>query len=319
MTRAAQPGTAPLPYVGRFAPSPTGPLHFGSMVAALASFLDARANGGRWLVRVEDIDPPREVAGASDAILATLEHWGLHWDGAVLFQSTRLAVYRGVVERLLQQGLAFRCRCTRRTLGSHAQVYPGHCRDAELEPATPHSIRIRAGQGKIGFTDLLQGRLEWDRATDLGDFVIWRRDGLCSYQLAVTIDDDFQGITHIVRGMDLMDSTARQIHLRQLLGMREPAFAHFALAVDASMQKLSKQSGARSVDDMTPGSGLWRALTFLQQRPPVELDGAPVQEQLEWAVENWQPVRLRGLSAIEIDSVYEVSATHPDYVAPQQA
>lgn len=319
MTAAARPGF-PSSYVGRFAPSPTGPLHFGSIVAAVASFLDARASGGRWLVRIEDIDPPREVAGASDAILATLERWGLHWDDSVLFQSTRVAAYRAIAEQLLSQGDAFRCVCTRRELARRDEaVYPGICRQQAVAQHVPHALRVHSGDGLVAFGDALQGQQQWNLATEIGDFVIWRRDGLCSYQLAVTIDDGYQGITHVVRGIDLIDSTARQLHLRTLLGMPAPAFAHFAVAVDASGQKLSKQSGATPIDDITPRTGLFLALQFLHLQPPESLAGARVAELLQWGVEHWSPARLRGIAAIEVDAAYQAVARQSTDAAPRQA
>lgn len=289
------------------------------MVAALASYLDARACGGRWLVRIENIDPPREVSGATDSILATLERWQLHWDDAVLFQSTRLPVYRETAERLLEAGLAFRCRCTRRTLqAERSRVYPGHCRTAAVSERSPHAIRVAVGDGTVACDDLLQGPLQWHLATDVGDFVIWRRDDLCAYQLAVTLDDDYQGVTHVVRGTDLIDSTPRQLHLRRLLGLPAPRFAHFPIAVDGDGAKLSKQTGARPIDAVDPRQGLHAALCFLRQAPPPGLARAPLTEQLEWAVSNWRRAPLEQLHSLEIDAEHRLMSMDNNDAAPQQ-
>lgn len=291
------------PYVGRFAPSPTGPLHFGSLVAALASYLDARSRHGRWLVRVEDIDPPREVAGAADDILRTLEKFQLCWDGEVLYQSTRTGAYAAAAEALLGSGDAYRCRCTRRMLsGKDLGIYPGRCRRAGVSAAEPHSIRAQVADTTIQFDDLVQGPVSFDLQADIGDFVIWRRDSLCAYQLAATVDDMHQRITHVIRGIDLLDSTPRQLWLRQrLYATAEPRFGHIPVAAAGGGEKLSKQTGARPIEASAASGGLRKALLFLQQDPPEELAGAPPREQLAWAVANWKIKALQGLTSITVD------------------
>ena len=219
----------PAPYVGRFAPSPTGPLHFGSLVAAVASYLQARVQGGRWLLRVEDIDPPREQPGASDDIIKALDRHGFEWDGGVHFQSASDEAHRTALDSLVERELAYRCRCSRRELldakrGSLGAIYPGTCRTG-CEPGDA-AIRLLTNDSEIVFEDALQGRISQRLESQSGDFVIRRRDGLIAYHLAVVVDDEIQGVTEIVRGIDLMDSTPRQICLQQLLGYRTPQYVH---------------------------------------------------------------------------------------------
>ncbi len=296
-------------YVGRFAPSPTGPLHFGSLVAALASYLDARANDGRWLVRVENIDPPREQPGAADDILNTLERWHLHWDGEVLYQSERVDAYRDTVDRLLQAGLAYRCRCTRSKLASRgAGPYPGTCRTARVGAGEPHAVRLRTADECRSFDDLLQGTITQHLQQDSGDFVIWRRDDLPAYQIAVTLDDQYQHITRLVRGADLLASTPRQNYLREVLQLRDLQAAHLPVAVDSRQQKLGKQTGAAAVGALHAPSVLTRALQFLQQNPPAELAHSDLPEILEWGVKNWNINKLRGIAALETDKDYKLVA-----------
>jgi glutamyl-Q tRNA(Asp) synthetase len=283
---------------GRFAPSPTGPLHFGSLVAALGSFLQARTRRGEWLVRMEDIDPPREQPGAADAILKDLERMGLEWDGEVLYQSTRLDAYAEALERLREQGMTFECTCSRRELaaatGEESSVYPGTCRERPLQPTAPRAIRVRVRPGPIEFDDGLQGPCAQDLMVDVGDFVLRRRDGLVAYQLAVVVDDAYQGITEVVRGTDLIDSTPRQIYLQRLLSVPTPAYAHLPIALTGSGEKLSKQTGARPVADTPAGRALVAALRFLRQGPPASLEAASPVTVIDWALENWDPAPLRG-------------------------
>lgn len=212
-------------YVGRFAPTPSGYLHFGSLVAAVASYLDARAVGGRWLVRMEDLDPPREVPGAQQAILETLERYGFEWDGAVERQSERFPAYAAVVEQLLRSGLAYACTCSRKQLEGFAGIYPGFCRDAG-HAREDAAIRLRVPELEYRFVDRVQGEVRQHLGREVGDFVIQRRDGLYAYQLAVVLDDAWQGITDIVRGADLLDSTPRQLYLQELLGLSQPRYLH---------------------------------------------------------------------------------------------
>ena len=262
-------------YVGRFAPSPTGPLHFGSLVAAVASFLDARAAGGDWLVRIEDVDTTRTVAGAADAILRTLEAFGLHWDGTVEWQSRRTGRYEQALEALRARGLTYACRCSRREIadsglvGIEGAVYPGTCRHLGLAPGPGLADRMVAPDEVVAFEDRAQGAVAQDVAREIGDFVVRRRDGLFAYQLAVVVDDAAQGVTDVVRGADLLASTARQIVLQRALGYPTPRYLHVAVATNAAGEKLSKQTGAAPLDPRAAVPILRRALDFLGQ-PPAE-------------------------------------------------
>ena len=267
--------------VGRFAPSPTGPLHFGSLVAALASWLDARAAGGRWLVRIEDLDRPRCVAGAADAILRALDRLGLHWDGEVLYQSRRLEHYRAALDKLAPH--TYWCGCTRREIADSslglaadgAHIYPGTCRAGAPRQ---RALRVRTTRQPIGFVDRVQGRCEQLLERDIGDFVLYRADGLFAYQLAVVVDDAAQGITDVVRGADLLDSTPRQIYLQQLLGLPTPRYLHVPVALDAAGEKLSKQTSGAPIE--WDPRALGRALAFL---------GQPEAATLEEALGGWDP------------------------------
>ncbi|MFR9719363.1 tRNA glutamyl-Q(34) synthetase GluQRS [Aeromonas diversa] len=278
------------PYVGRFAPSPSGPLHFGSLVAALGSYLQARAQGGQWLVRIEDIDPPREMAGASDLILRTLECYGLTWDGEVMYQSRRHARYDEIIERLYQSGDLYWCRCTRREIAAAGGLYPGTCRELGLGPAGC-AARLRQRHPVYHFDDALQGRIEVAPALAGEDFIVRRRDGLYAYNLAVVIDDMDSGITEVVRGADLLEPTVRQIALYQRLGAAVPAWVHLPLAVQPDGNKLSKQNHARALPD-DPGAPLLAALAFLGHPAPGDLHGAPPARLLEWAIHHWQLARV---------------------------
>jgi glutamyl-Q tRNA(Asp) synthetase len=258
-------------YCGRFAPSPTGALHFGSLVAAIASWLDARHAHGRWLVRMEDIDETRTVAGAADEILRTLDAFGLHWDGQVEWQTRRKPLYEAALARLREDHLAYRCRCSRREIadsglrGIEGAVYPGTCRDAALGPQIEAAERLRVRDGSVEFIDRVQGHLTQHVGRDVGDFVLKRRDGLHAYQLAVVVDDHEQGITDVVRGADLLPSTARQILLQRALGYRTPAYLHFPVAATAAGEKLSKQTLAPAVDARDAPALVASALRFLGQ------------------------------------------------------
>ena len=282
-------------YAGRFAPSPTGPLHFGSLVAALASWLDARAARGRWYVRMEDLDAPRMQPGTAALILRTLERLGLEWDGAVLYQSERARLYQAALSRLSDRTYA--CGCTRREIADSslglaadgAQIYPGTCR-AGLPPGkAARAIRVRTSAGTVEFRDRLQGVLRQDVESEVGDFVLLRADGQFAYQLAVVVDDAEQAITDIVRGADLLESTARQIFLQRLLGYPQPRYLHLPAAVNAAGEKLSKQTGAPAVDP-SPRT-LRNALVFL---------GQPETDDLQEAVRNWDPERIPARRTITV-------------------
>lgn len=283
-------------YRGRFAPSPTGPLHLGSLLAALASWLDARAQGGEWLVRIEDLDPPRVVPGAADAILHTLEACGLWWDGPVLYQSVRVDAYRAALASLAARGELYSCRCSRREIadsglrGIEGPVYPGTCRDRAAEPAREQALRVRTDDAEIRFTDRIQGEVAHRLASDIGDFVVRRADGMAAYQLAVVVDDAEQGITDVVRGADLLASTTRQIHLQGLLGLPVPRHAHLPVLVNAQGEKLSKQTGATALDATVPLTPLRQALALLGQ--PVPAGPASVDQLLDQAVRHWRLDRV---------------------------
>ncbi len=324
-------------YRGRFAPSPTGPLHFGSLAAALGSYLDAKKHNGTWLVRMEDLDAPRCVSGAADGILRTLEVFGLYWDESVIYQSQRTDAYEEALLHLQTIDAVYPCACTRKEIsdsalhGIEGPVYPGTCRNGVPAGREGRAWRVRTNQflfrhsreggnpaikdafssnsldsrlrgndgalssdGIIEFDDALQGHLTQHLETEIGDFVVKRADDLFAYQLAVVVDDAFQGITHIVRGADLLLSTARQIHLQRLLGYTTPAYMHLPIAVNAQGEKLSKQTLAPAITTDDVVATLIAVLEFLQQQPPTELRQGNVTEVLEWAVAHWQPERLKG-------------------------
>ncbi|MDZ4202190.1 MAG: tRNA glutamyl-Q(34) synthetase GluQRS [Gallionella sp.] len=340
-------------YRGRFAPSPTGPLHFGSLVAAVGSYLDARHHHGIWLVRMEDLDTPRCVDGAADDILRTLEAFGLHWDGDILYQSQRTAAYNEALHQLQTSGAIYPCCCTRKEIADSAlhgidgPVYPGTCRHGipegrdgrawrvrtdllllppcrggeRSEGATRMGVEINGDNGKaypppltlplqgggnqipddaVKFDDALQGHITQHLESEIGDFVVKRADGLYAYQLAVVVDDAFQHITRIVRGCDLLASTPRQIHLQHLLGLPTPHYMHLPVAVNARGEKLSKQTLAPAISTDDVIATLISALDFLRQQPPDLLRQGSVEEVLGWAINNWQPERLKGCRQIPV-------------------
>jgi len=292
--------------VGRFAPSPTGPLHFGSLVAALGSFLSARAAGGRWLLRVEDVDQPRSVPGAADAILQALEHHGLGWDGPVLWQSQRTDAYQAALEQLRRAGWVYGCSCSRREIAAAARrgvagaVYPGSCRQRARPWSGREALRLRSTSPGIRYRDAVQGDQLQELEAEVGDFVLRRADGLHTYQLAVVIDDAAQGMTEVVRGADLLGSTPRQILLQQRLGLPTPRYAHLPVAVDAAGQKLSKQSGAAPLRLHAPGRNLVAGLEFLGQGPPPELAREAVGTIIDWALTNWSPQQIPRVAALPV-------------------
>ena len=285
------------PYVGRFAPSPTGPLHFGSLLAAVASFLEARTNNGRWLVRIEDIDPPREQPGAADDIVRTLERYGFEWDGPVIHQSINAGEHRQALDRLLAAQMAYPCGCSRRDLadakrGPLGAIYPGTCRDGC--GAVETAIRVRTHDTPIAIDDRLQGHFAQRLESQTGDFVILRKDGLVAYHLAVVVDDAIQGVSDIVRGVDLLDSTPRQVHLQRLLGFPTPGYAHIPVVLNPDGSKLSKATGAQPIQSAEASRTLHGALRALQQSPPPRLARAPIRDIWQWAGENWCLGRMAG-------------------------
>ena len=296
-------------HIGRFAPSPTGPLHYGSLLAALASFLNIRSQNGRWLVRMEDIDPPREVAGAADDILRTLESFHLHWDDEVMYQSARMDAYEEALQSVISHQLAYPCTCTRKELRERGETtYQGHCRNG-VDPDRPqHSIRIRSTSDDIGFADLIQGDLHYKLRSRAGDFIIRRADGLFAYQLAVVVDDAAQKITEVIRGADLLESTAHQLYLQQVLGYASPLYGHIPIAVNEEGVKLSKQTGAQPISKQPAVPVLIRALQDLGQQVPDELQSANIEEVLQWAIENWS---LNHVPLVISDTVQKPRSTNP--------
>ncbi|MEI6895520.1 MAG: tRNA glutamyl-Q(34) synthetase GluQRS [Colwellia sp.] len=298
-------------YRGRFAPSPSGLLHFGSLIAALASFLDAKAfindrgEQGKWLVRIEDIDPPREQQGASHAILTTLEAFGLHWDETELYQSTQLPYYRDILSNLSLKKLSYFCQCTRANIKATGGIYQGHCRTANIQ-AQGNATRLINQYGLYQFNDIFQGNVTCDKALAEEDFIIHRKDGLFAYQLAVVADDISQGISHVIRGCDLLEPTARQLTLYQTLNERflkgnTPQFGHIPLAITSEGYKLSKQNKAAAIDNAMPQPTLIAALTFLGQSPVSELIDASVAEIMQWAITHWQRDKVPNTVEINID------------------
>jgi glutamyl-Q tRNA(Asp) synthetase len=290
--------------VGRFAPSPTGPLHFGSLLAAAASYLQAQHHGGRWLLRIENIDPPREQPLAAERIVEALERLGFEWHGPVIYQSASHGDHAAALTRLLETGHAYRCGCSRSDLadaprGPLGIIYPGTCRAGCAANET--AVRVCTDDSPVAFIDGLQGSHQERLESESGDFVVWRRDGLVAYHLAVVVDDYQQGVTEIVRGIDLMDSTCRQIWLQRLLGFPTPNYLHIPVATHADGQKLSKLTGAGAIPLGRPARTLHLALAALGQRPPQRLGDAPLAEIWAWAIENWDIGALAGRARIAVD------------------
>ncbi|MCW8934553.1 MAG: tRNA glutamyl-Q(34) synthetase GluQRS [Gammaproteobacteria bacterium] len=288
-------------YRGRFAPSPTGPLHKGSLVAAMASYLEAKKNNGQWLVRMEDVDELRNVKGAADSILRSLEAFGFEWDENILYQTARKDAYIEALATLKSQHQVYPCTCSRKSLkekarlgkirnGQFGLIYPGYCKNKHFSNFKPdeYAIRIKTPDKNYSFNDELLGHNTQNLKTDLGDFIIRRRDGLFAYQLAVVVDDAYQNISHIVRGADLLDSTSRQLFLQQSLNYSQPHYAHFPLIVHKNGDKLSKQTGATGIGDIADIQLLVECLEFLGQKPPAELVQESLADFWQWALENWQ-------------------------------
>ncbi len=276
-------------YVGRFAPSPSGPLHFGSLVAALGSYFQAKANHGSWLVRIEDLDPPREMPGATQAILEALQAYQLHWDGEVVYQSQRHHLYQAQIDTWLENGDAYYCQCTRKQIKQHGGFYPGTCRDKNLKEG---AIRLKMTKPIASFFDLKHGTIHIPEQLVNEDFIIKRRDGLFAYNLAVVLDDIDQGVTEVVRGADLIEPTGRQISLYQILGQPEVSYLHLPLAIDNNGNKLSKQNHATAIDIDNPKPALLKAMTFLGFDIPEEIRASDITNILRWGSENWQLEQL---------------------------
>lgn len=286
-------------YRGRFAPSLTGPLHFGSLVAAVGSYLEARAHGGSWLVRIDDLDPPRVMPGAARHILRSLRAFGFEWDAAVVYQSARSEAYHAALHRLRARGFVYPCACSRREIadsagagGIEGPAYAGTCRAGLREARIARALRVRTDAAPIAFVDGVQGHVTQTLESDIGDFVVYRADRVFSYQLAVVVDDAEQGITDVVRGADLLLSTPRQIHLQRLLGLPTPGYLHLPVAVNAEGQKLSKQTRARAVDPDTAVAALATALDFLGQRVDPAMRRLPLAAFWRAAIGAWQPQRI---------------------------
>ena len=297
------------PPTGRFAPTPSGALHFGSLVAALGSYCAARSQQGRWLLRIEDVDTPRVVTGASDQILRDLEAFGFDWDGEVAYQSSRFEEYHLALDKLLRQGDCFACECSRRTLreqcvasGPLGQIYPGNCRDKCL-PESGHSIRMStANAGGIGFQDRVYGWFSLALETQVGDFVLRRSDNIYAYHLAVVVDDELQGIDQVVRGADLLENTCLHIYLQHRLGFATPDYLHLPLVNNADGVKLSKQTGATPLDHANAPRLLLAALRHLEQRPPAELEHETPLKILQWSVNNWRPASILPQPSLQADN-----------------
>lgn len=302
-------------YVGRFAPSPTGPLHFGSLVACLASYLDARAHRGTWLLRIEDVDTTRCKPVYADDIVATLAAFGFRWDGEIRVQSRQTAMYEAALQKLIETDSVFACRCSRKEVADFAvagvdgPVYPGTCRDQRVS-FTGNAVRLRVPATRVCFLDRVQGELCQQLAQEVGDFVLKRRDGLIAYQLAVVVDDADQDVTHVVRGADLLDSTARQIFLQRALSLPTPAYLHIPVVTNPEGQKLSKQTLAAEISSAEAGNHLCRALAFLGQPVSPHLMTASPAEILADAIANWQPAALpRQRSGVEPATFGDSQAT----------
>jgi len=304
----------PLPnikgYRGRFAPSPSGLLHFGSLIAALASFLDAKSfitpngNSGKWLVRIEDIDPPREQVGASAAILTTLEAFGLYWDEPVLYQSQQSELYQDTLSDLHQHNLSYYCQCTRAEIKALGGVYQGHCRTLQ-QSKNNSATRLINQHGIYQFDDLFQkqeqGNVEYEQALAKEDFIIHRKDGLFAYQLAVVVDDIYQNINHVIRGCDLLEPTARQLTLFATLNSSSPKYGHVPLAVTTQGYKLSKQNKAPAIDNNNPQPALIAALKFLGQAPDQNLINEKVDDIIYWAIHHWSRDKVTKVKEINIE------------------
>ena len=273
---------------GRFAPSPTGPLHYGSLLAAVASYLNIRSQNGTWLVRIDDLDPPREIAGAASDILHTLESFGLHWDKDILYQSRRLEAYDEALARLQKKKLIYLCSCSRKDIVQRGEsIYTGHCRSGYIAGRQRYAIRLKVSKETLSWHDMIQGSQFSRLFQEHGDFVVRRADGLHAYHLAVVLDDDYQNITESIRGADLLSSTSAQMYLQNALDIEPPQYAHIPVAVNTRGEKLSKQTGAESISMHDPARTLFKALQDLGQSPPQDLQASSIRDILNWGKQNW--------------------------------
>ena len=303
--RSKATAAKPAAPTGRFAPSPTGDLHFGSLVAAVASFLESKSRGGEWLIRIEDIDPPREVAGSADRIVEALQRFGLRADRPIVYQSDRTVAYVEARDRLLASGKAFWCGCSRADLPPSG-IYPGTCRNGLPPGKSPRAVRLRVNDSPVVFRDAVQGEISEHLPSTVGDFVIWRADGLPAYQLAVVVDDAWQGVDEVVRGHDLLTSTARQIHVARALGLATPRYAHHPVATDTDGRKLSKRLRSDPLGRNARHETLRLALDLLGQHPPV---GLSLDELWRWALSHWRLDRVPRQSAVGIPPSGAASTT----------
>lgn len=289
-------------YTGRFSPSPTGPVHFGTLIAAVGSYLQAKKNNGDWLIRIEDVDTSRAIKGADSDILHTLASFGFEWDDEIIYQSKQTQHYQNVLDLLTTQALTFPCVCSRKQLFDQ-DIYPGTCRSRRYPEKKPHAIRLTAQETSVEFNDLVMGKQSQNIRQQCGDFVIRRSDGLFAYQLAVVVDDARQNITEIVRGADLLDCTPRQIYLQQQLNYRTPDYCHLPLAVDATGNKISKSAGGAKVDVAHKEKLLVKTLAFLGQKPPGDLSLSSIDDIWVWAIKHWQVEQIPQQQKIQIHAV----------------
>ena len=292
-------------YRGRFAPSPTGPLHFGSLYTAVASFLQARASGGKWLVRIDDLDPFRCRPSYATQILKTLEQYGLIWDESVLYQSTRQSAYKIALDKLDRIQCLYPCSCSRKDLierGVKHGIYDQYCLQHKPDIKQPHAIRIHVPIDTVNFSDTVQGHLQYSLKQDTGDFVIFRKDQVFAYHLAVVLDDNEQGITHVLRGHDLIASTPQQLFLQQLLAIKPPIYAHIPVISDARGVKLSKQTYAKDIALSPVRETLISTLAHLNLKPPVELFSCHLSDILDWGIEHWSNDLIKRQDAIAMQA-----------------
>ena len=294
--------TANQKYIVRFALSPTGPVHFGTLVAAVGSYLQAQTNNGEWLLRIDYVDTTRKVEGADVDIIRTLEAFGFQWSGDILYQTQMTSAYEIALKQLIEQSLVFPCLCSRKQLAESegGMIYPGTCRSRRLPESEEHSLRLIAEDITITFDDIVMGKQTQNIKTDCGDFIIKRRDGLFAYQLAVVVDDAIQGITEVVRGTDLLDSTPRQIYLQHLLGYPTPAYCHLPLAVDAAGNKISKSEGKSKIEIIHREELLISTLDFLGQQVPDALSGSGIEDIWRWATDNWDVTKIPTSKSIQL-------------------